>query len=403
MFFPFLIAKRDIFSRKDSRLINLISSLAITGIALACATLIIALNILNGFEQTLTNKIIDFDSHIQITSYRGTLQEYEVMLSYLESRLKKDAESISPFASKLAIISNKNYKEGVNIKGITPGSNTQLKKDIISGGFNLNEEGNIVIGKKLADKLFIKVGDKITLFALKNDQLPSMENFPNIKKYVVKGIFESGMSEYDDLFAYVNLQSAQDLFSLGNTITGYDIKLKNPSKIDSITNYLSSTLRYPHYVRSIYETHRNIFTWISLQKELIPISLNILNIIAVTNIISTLLMLVLEKTNVIGILKSLGARNRQILGIFLVQGAFISFVGIVLGNILALILSWLQYEFKIISLPSQIYFMSSVPMQINWMNFADISLKTFLLSLVVALLPSYIAAKTKPVSTLRFS
>ncbi len=404
MSFPFFISKRFIFKNlaKQDRFISFISAISIIGIALGVAALIIAISILNGFEKTITEKITDFDSHIQITSYQTILPDYHRILPELYETLQPDIESVSPYASKIAIISSKKGKEGVSLKGIMPDvKSLNVKENIVEGKFLLGSS-SIVIGRKLANKLYVSVGDKVTIFALSRDEIPSPEHLPNIKRFTITGIFESGMAEYDDLNAYVSLDEAQELFEIGDNITGYDIKLKNISKINSYTDYLSDKLRYPHAVRSIYQTHRNIFTWIELQKKPIPIVLGLITIVAVFNIIGTLLMIVLEKTNAIGTMKSLGARKRQIVAIFLYQGGFLAAAGIIFGNLLAFILTWLQLEYSIISLPSSVYFVSKVPISLSWEIFLEVSVLTLVLCFLASFIPSYIGSKVQPISTLRF-
>ena len=397
------IAKSFILSRKDSRFISLISTISIIGITLGVATLIIAISVLKGFEQTITNKIIDFDSHIKITSYRTTLPDYEQSLPWLETQLKPFNPSITPFASKLVIVSYKKKKDGINLIGIEPNDEKPfLVKNIVEGEFKLTDNG-ILIGKKLAEKLFVKVGDKLTVFALTNDRLPSYENLPSIEKFVVTGIFESGMSVYDDIYAYTSLSTAQRLYDIGANITGYNIKLSDISKIDSLTIFLGKSLRYPHMVRSVYQLHRNIFTWIELQKEPIPIVLALIILVAVFNIVGTLLMLVLEKTNAVGVLKTLGAKRRQIISIFLIHGAILGLAGIVIGSLLGYLLIFIQEQLNIITLPSSVYFMSKVPFLVTADTFIGISIITFILCIVASLVPSFIASKIKPVNALRFS
>lgn len=402
MFTSWFIAKRFILSRKDSRFINLISTISIIGIALGVATLIIAISVLKGFEQTITNKIVEFDSHIKITSYRSVLPDYHKTLPVIENELKAFNPIITPFASKLVIVSNKKKKEGLNLIGIEPaGVKPALVKNIVEGEYNLTDDG-IVIGKKLAEKLFVKIGDKITIFSLRKDALPSPENVPNIRKYVVTGIFESGMSQYDDTYAYVSLISAQELFDIGDNVNGYNIQLADISKIDSLTKILAKKLRYPHLVRSIYQTHRNIFTWIELQKEPIPIVLALIILVAVFNIIGTLLMIVLEKINAVGILKSLGSKRKQIVNVFLIQGALLGIAGIISGCLLGYLLMFLQMKLNIITLPSSVYFMSRVPFLITPDTFVYISLITLLLCMFASVIPGLIASKINPVNALRF-
>ncbi|NWG28454.1 MAG: ABC transporter permease [Ignavibacteriaceae bacterium] len=397
------IAKSFIRSRKDSRFISLISTISIIGIALGVATLVIAISVLKGFEQTITNKIIDFDSHIKITSYRATLPDYHQSLSWLESQLEFFKPEITPFASKLVIISHKKKKDGINLIGIEPTDEKPfLVKNIIEGEYRLSEDG-VLIGKKLAEKLFVNVGDKITVFALRKDEIPSPENLPNIEKFVVTGIFESGMTEYDDTYAYTSLATAQSLFDIGDNITGYNIKLGDISKIDSLTIHLGKSLRYPHSVRSVYQLHRNIFTWIELQKEPIPIVLALIILVAAFNIIGTLLMIVLEKTNAVGILKTLGSKRKQIVAVFLINGAILAIAGIISGSVLAYLLMFIQEKYNVITLPSSVYFMSKVPFLITADTFLWIAIITFLLCILASIIPSLIASRIKPVNALRFS
>lgn len=403
MKFPFFISIRYILSNKDSRLLNLISVITIIGIAIGVATLVVALSVLNGFENTLTQKITEFDSHVQITSFKDDLPNYDNYITNLNLKLSDEADYISPYLSELAIISSKNRKEGINIKGILTGPQIKkLQSNIIEGKIDFSQKNSLIIGKTLATKLLVKVGDKVTLFALKNDQMPSINNLPNIERFVVSGIFESGMAEYDDLLGYTDLTSAQNLFFLQNKINGIDVKLKDISKIDSLSYILRKEARFPYRVRNIYETHRNIFTWINLQKEPIPIVLGLIILVAVFNIISALLILVLEKTNAIGILKSLGAKGKQIIKIFIYQGIYLSIIGIAAGNFLAWALMSIQLKFNIIKVPSSVYFVTRVPIQMTTEIFALVSIVTFVLAFLASIIPSYFASRINPVKALRF-
>jgi len=377
--------------------------ISIVGISLGVATLIIALSVLNGFEKTLTQKITDFDSHIKILSYKESLPKADEYLLKLKNKLNDQIDFISPSISKLAIISTKNRKEGINIKGIVESKEIdKIKSNMIEGELNLDKENSLVIGKTLATKLLIKVGDKVTLFALKNDKMPSMDDLPNIQNFFVDGIFESGMAEYDNMIGYTGLSTAQNLFSIPGEINGIDIKLNSVNKIDSIAQVIRKELRYPYYARTIYEIYRNIFSWIELQKKPIPIVLGLIIIVAVFNIISTLLMIVLEKTNAVGILKSLGAKGSSIIKIFFYQGIYLSAIGIIAGNILAWFLMFLQLELDIIKVPSSVYFVTRVPIELSLDVFLLVSIVTFILALLAAVIPSYFASRINPISALRF-
>lgn len=405
MNFQLFIANKYIRSKNDSRFISVISYISIFGIALGVAALIIAISILDGFEKTISEKIVDFNSHIQITAFNGDiLPSYRTIMPEIEKKIG-DKGSIQPVAAKLCIIGTSKYKDGVTLKGINRDNNISgIKNNIIEGSYDFGDYNNpsIIIGKKLANKLMIKSGERVTVFALKNNEVPSFENLPNIKRFKVSGIFESGMAEYDDLFAYADISTVQNLFSIGDNITGYEIKVYDKNNINLLTETLSDFLRYPHYVRNIYQTYRSIFTWIELQKKPIPIILGLIIIVAVFNIIGTLLMIILEKTSAIGTLRALGSTKKQIISLFILQGSYLGLIGIISGNILAYLLLIIQQQYNIISLPSSVYFMSTVPILLSPFTFILISASTFLLCLIISIIPSYIASKILPVSALRF-
>lgn len=398
------ISLRYILSNRDSRLLNIISLISIIGIALGVATLVIALSVLRGFENTLTQKMMDFDSHIKIRSFKDYLPDSEKFIGELKLKLGNDIQYVSPSVSNLAIVGNKKRKEGISIKGILQSEEFEkVKSNLIAGTFDLSKSKQVVLGKTLATKLLVNVGDEVTFFTINNNNIPSLYSLPNIEKFIVAGIFESGMADFDNLVGYSNLSDVQMLFSMGTEINGIDIKVKSASEIDSIANEIRKISRYPYRVNTIFEIHKNIFTWIELQKEPIPIVLGLIIIVAVFNIISSLLMLVLEKTSAIGIIKSLGAKRRDVIKIFLYQGIYLSLLGIVIGNLIAWILMSLQLKFNIITVPASVYFVTKVPIILSWDIFFLISVVTFALSLFAAFIPSYFASRINPITALKFN
>jgi lipoprotein-releasing system permease protein len=408
MAFSFFIANRFTLSKKNSRFLSLIGIITIIGIAIGVTTLILTITVLSGFEKTISQKIIQFNSHIQISAFSNKyLPDYKIIRPALENRLKPYIVGISPYAANLAIIKSKKITDGVIIKGILPEfSISNIKSYIDEGKYDLNYNSNqptLLIGKRLAEILQIKCGDYVTIFSLKNNSIPTPDNPPGIKQFKVIAIYQSGMAEYDNQYAYTNLRTAQEIFGLNDRVNGYDIKLNDLSKIDSLANNLSHYLGYPYYVRTIYKVYQNVFTWIDLQKRLIPVSLILIVIVAVFNIISTLLMIVLERSNAIGILKSFGAKSSQIISIFLFQGIYLSIIGILIGNLLAYSLSILQKNYNIIKIPESVYFMSQAPVDIQLYYYLLVSFITLILCILATVVPSYIATKINPISTLRFN
>ena len=407
MGFPSFVVKKYITHKGDKKFISLISLITIIGIALGVSIMIITLSILDGFESTITRKVINFNSHIKITSFGNRdLQSDPNTLEQIKRDLQEHMVSLNPYLSKLAIIRSDTHSEGITLLGI--GSNrqeTEIGSFITEGSLDSLAGASlpgIALGAKLAEKLFISLGDTITIFSLKNDRIPSPSNPPAILQFKVNAIYKSGMKEYDDIYGYVDLDLMRKLLDLGEVLSGYNIKLNNITLADSFSNHLQNELRYPYYVRSIFTLHRNIFTWIELQKKPIPLVLGLIVIVAVFNIVGTLLINVLEKTKEIGILKSLGAKRKQILSVFIYQGIFLGGVGIIIGNLLALILSYIQNNYQIISIPQSVYYLSTIPIEINLFNYVLISFLAIILSLLASLIPSFVASKVKPVSAMRF-
>lgn len=405
MSFIFFVARKFILSKKDSRLISFISAFSIGGIALGVAALIITISILDGFDSTLTNKITGFNSHINIISYKDQLPVIEDNLQIINETLGKYKSEVIPYISKIAILSKGGRKEGVSIKGIPPAyKNEYIKSSIIEGEYDISSDSvnNIVIGRKLANRLLVKTGDLVTLFGLKGNYFTNGSIKPLIGQFRISAIFESGMAEYDDLYAFTDIATTQKIFYDQNEINGYDIRINDINVIDSLTKALSEKLKYPYYVTNIFQTHRNIFTWINLQKQLIPVILFLITIVAVFNIIGTLLILILEKTNAIGILRSLGAKKIQLAALFTLQGLFLAVNGIIIGNIIAGVLLSIQEKFKVISLPSSVYFVSSVPVDLSPGNFLLVSVITIILSFMTSLIPGLFVSRIQPVISLRF-
>lgn len=406
MSLPLFLTRKYLRTRKDSRFLSVISLITIIGIAIGVAVVIIALTVLDGFENVVSEKITSFNSHVKVTGFGSrNLPSPSMVIPELQEQFQDNFTRIQPYVSKLTIIKSKKMTEGITLTGIEAGNNSELSGFIQTGSFNLqNDSGlpKIILGKTLSEKLLIKVGDTVTIFSLKNDQSPSLENPPAIEQFYVSGIYESGMSEYDDLNAFVSFSTAQKMFGMGDLISGYNIKVKDLSRVKYLAEQLQDFLGYPYYVRTIFQVHQNIFTWIELQKEPIPIILGLIIFVAVFNIVGTLLMIVLERTNSVGILRSLGANRKLIMKTFLLHAMYLILIGVLIGNFLALVLTLLQQKFDIISLPDKIYFVTHVPISIELKNYLLVTTVTIAVSLVASMLPAVIASKIKPISAIRF-
>lgn len=405
MNFKFFIAKRYLFSGSDSKFISFITYISILGVTLGVAALIITISILNGFEKEIRDKVSGLVSHIQISSFTPDgLRDYRSAIETIKDSIS-GVTGISPIVQKEAVIRFKSNVEGILLKGIIIETDLSTARNrILKGEFNLSDIDStfsrLMIGDKLAKKMNIDTGSKLIVFGLNG--IPSPVNPPKIKQFIVSGIYETGLREFDDLIIYTNLKTAQKLFELKDNVTGIEMTLDSIDKVESVVAKIKKDIGYPYYPKSLFKIFKPIFTWVELQKAPTPIILGLIIIVATFNIVGTLLMLVLEKTQSIGILKSLGAGNGQIMKIFLYDGLIIGITGIILGNILGLGLCFLELKYKLFSLP-EIYYLKSVPIQIQPEYVILISLITLILTFIATLIPSYLASRLDPVKSLRFS
>ncbi len=375
------------------------------GITLGVSTLIISTSIMNGFEKEIREKVAGLVSHVQVNSFTSEgLTDYEESMVIIRDSIA-GITGMSPVIQKEAVLRTRSGVEGLLLKGIVPETDLSTARSrILKGEFNLEPADSIfsrlVIGNKLAEKMNIDVGSKVIIFGLKG--IPSPANTPKIKQYIVSGIYESGLKEYDDMIVYTDLKSAQQTFELGNTVTGIEIKLDNIDKAESVVNKIKKLIGYPYYPRSLFKLYKPLFTWVELQKAPTPVILGLIIVVATFNIIGTLLMLVLEKTQSIGVLKSLGASRGGIMKIFVLNGIILGSAGIVIGNVLGLGICLAELRYRFFSLP-EIYYMKNVPILIDPFQIVLISVIAFLLTLTATLIPAYLASRLDPVRSLRFT
>lgn len=395
------IAKRYLQSQRRDRFLSFITFFAVAGIALGTAALIVTLSILDGFEKEIKEKVVGFTSHIQVVGFQNApLPDYRTSVRRLTGGVR-GVRSVVPFAAREGMIRSRAGVDGVFLKGIDPPTaGAFVEHRIVDGSFFGDREvlHPIIIGRTLALKLDAKVGDKLAVFSIPRGATSS----PRAMQFVLVGVFESGMAEFDDVYAYATLPDAQTLFQLGDQVTGFDITVDDVGAVDAVAKEVQDALDYPHYVRTVFQLYRNLFSWVELQKKLSPIMLSLIVVVAVINIIGTLLMFVLEKSRAIGILKSLGAAPAMIRRIFLLQGTLIGAVGILLGNGIAFLFCTAQLQGHLITIPSEIYYMNTVPMLLRPENFIFTSVGALLLAMLATFVPARLAAALHPINALRF-
>jgi lipoprotein-releasing system permease protein len=285
------------------------------------------------------------------------------------------------------------------------GDVTNLRSYIFQGVYDLTiqESGlpGIIIGTALARTIGAGIGDRVTAYAVEG--MPTPFNSPEIRQFTLTGIYQTGIARFDDNFALTNIETVRRLFNLGpQKASAMEINVTDPGRIEQVYTIVRDQTSFPFVTESIYQRYRNIFAWVDLQEETIPLVIGVMIIVAAFNLIGTVLMMVLERVKDIGILKTIGAKSKAIRQIFLLEGPFVAFTGLVFGIAISLLFYWLQITYEIIPLSEENYYMSTAPVEPHLIDFIIVTIVTISLCALASWLPARIASKTDPVKVLSF-
>ena len=409
----FYIAYKFLRSKKSSRFTSIISKSSIIGISLGIAAIIVVMSIMNGFHSEMRNKILSMVLHVIITENNYTLKNWDK----LKFRIDKNnlVYGSAPYVEGQAMISFENNVHGIQLKGIVPEYEkkvTSLQENIIEG--DLNKIGNkpyqISIGKDLAKKMNLSVGDKITL-VIPRANSTIIGIVPRIKRFEVSSIFNFGMQQYDKNLVFIDIDEAKLLYGMKDNVSGLRLKLHDLFTSQRISKDIRSNFETNYIVIDWTMMNKNFFKALQMEKTMLLLLMLLIVLVATFNIISSLFMVVSEKKSDIAILKTIGMSSKNIMHIFVLQGTFLGIVGILLGLTLGLIITFnLDYIVKFIEyilghslLDSDIYMISSVPAKIEILDLLYISIVSFFLSILATIYPSINAAKTMPAQTLKGS
>ena len=384
---------------------NFARGVALISVTLGTLALIISLSVLGGFDKMLKENAVKFAAHISmITFNRKPIPDYEKVSASLKNNFL-DITGIMPVIEREGLISSKDYVEGILIRGFLPENDiTNLKRNIIEGNFSFTNDRSkeIVIGKRLARKLNSAIGENVVVYAMTETQTGTL-GYPDINKFKIVGIYETGMAKYDDIAVFVPFKTANTIFRIPeNSATGFEIMLDDIIKANPVSEKIQDYLGYPYFCLSVFDTHSSIFAWIDLQKEPIPIVLGLISIVAIFNIITILLITVVEKTRTIGIFSTLGMNRKEIMLVFILQGTAVGITGTIAGAAISLVLSLLQQNFHLIRLKGDIYFLDTLPVLISVWNYMIVGGISIALSFLATLIPAYIAVRISPVRAIRY-
>lgn len=392
---------KHILKGQKKRYSQLIINISIASIAIGVAVMLLSMSIVTGFQKTIRNKVSGFGAHITISHF-DLNQSYESEPLVLNQPYIKgikalpNVNNIQPYATKAGIIKQNEAIEGIVLKGVDSTYNWDFFKQSMRKGeilrFDSASAKKIMISKITADKLGIVVGDKVSMYFIQDP--------PRMRAYTVCGIYETGLSQFDTKFAFVNIDQIRKLNNWENEeVNGFEIILHDFSKINQTAEEVSSLLPYDQKAQTIIETNPDLFDWIGMFDTNMYILIGLIVIISTITVISTLLILVLEQSTTIGILKAMGANHRSISKIFTQVAGTIIIKGMIIGNIVALLLSVIQILTHLIPLNQELYYMDAVPVNLNPIHYLLINAGVFAITSFFAYIPIYII--TRKISTIQ--
>ena len=395
------LALRHLNSSVKSNFSSFAGKLSIIGLSFGIASLILTISVYQGFENTISDKIASFDGHYRFQDILGrSTDENSDLNAVLEDILKEKNNSIiRSFVQGPVLIRKGINAEGVIIEGINGDKLVKPLNNLIISGTGDLSDNTIIIGKYLADKYGLIIGDPLVVFDLTS--ISDISGIKRLKQFTIGGIFHSGLSEYDNNMVYTSIFSAQYLLGMESNISGKVVYLSQ-NDISSFPLLINEKLRYPYYATSWKEKHHTLFKWLEVQKLPIIIIFGMISLVAVVNIISALTMIVLDKTKAIGILQAIGFRKKQINLIFLTKGIIIGIIGSMTGLSIALILGYIQMKYHILSISEDIYFMDYLPLAFNVKNTIFIVIAGIISSIIASYWPAKIAANIKPANAVRY-
>ncbi len=408
------IAKRIIGTRGDKKTFSRsIVGIATFGIALGLAVMIVAVSIVTGFKKEISNKVIGFGSHVQIVNMDSNS-------SYETSPIPKELTSIDriaamdmidhvqSFAIKAGIIKTSENIQGAVLKGVSEDYDwTFMDENIIEGEqiriYDSTRTNRVLISESIASLLELKVGDSFNMYFIQDP--------PRARKFTIAGIYRTSLVEFDQLYIYADIKHIQRLNNWStDQVSGYEVMLHDIRDAELATEYIRSEITTELLddgaglkAVPIQERYNQIFDWLNLQDMNVVIIILLMVIVAGFNMISGLLILILERTNMIGILKALGTVNASIRTIFLYQSSYLALRGLMWGNIIGLVLCFLQWKFEIVGLDPSSYFLDTVPINFNLLHILALNAGTLLITFIFLLIPSMIISRISPERSIRFN
>jgi lipoprotein-releasing system permease protein len=407
MNFERLVALRYLKAKRREKFISLISFISIAGIAVGVMALLVVIGVMTGFDQDLRNKILSVNAHVILIKPGHSITDYNEVAREVEAI--PGVASAKPFIYTQVMFSGPSNISGGVIRGLDLPTIEQGGPPAVQlreGSFqslkeNSGELPEVAIGNELAKNIGATVGTRIKIISPLGTLTP-MGRIPRIKNFQVGAIFHSGMFEFDNTLVYASIPRVQDYLGMDDQVTGIDVQVKDIYAADKIAAAIAAKLGPAYQTRDWMRMNRSLFAALKLEKIAMFIILTLIVLVAAFNITSTLIMMVMEKTKDIAILKSMGATRRSIMQIFMLEGLIIGVFGTAIGLGLGFFLAGILQKYEFIKLPSDVYYISTLPVKIESLDVALIAGATILISFLATLYPSWQASRLEPVEAIRF-
>ncbi len=406
--YELFLGKRYLKAKRKQTFISVISVISALGVMMGVMALIIVLSVMNGFRADLMSKILGVNSHLLVLSYGGGFRDNEKIIESVNA--VDDVVASTPFINTQVMFNNSGSISAAVLWGIDPdtagrvvsieesikepGALASLKNS--SGGFP-----SIIIGCELAKQTRSSLGDVVTLVAPEGKLTP-MGRVPNTREFKVTGIFSSGMYEYDASMAYILLEETQDFLAFGDRVTGLAVKVGDVFNADRTGWRIQEKLGYPFRIQDWKARNKSLFAALELEKYTMFVILTMIVLVGALNIISTLVMVVMEKTRDVAILRAMGASSKSIMSIFMIQGLFVGLVGTLAGLASGLGICYLLANYITIPMPPDVYYLSQLPVKVESMDVLIIALSAVLISFLATIYPSWYASRLNPVEAFRY-
>lgn len=403
--YELFVARRYLTAKRKQAFISVITAISVLGVAIGVMALVIAIALITGFQQDVQDKILGSTAHLMVSDFSGSgLADYAVLAEKIESL--RSVQSASPVVYDTVLVQGPFKSQGAILRGIEmekEETSSAWLKDLDQGQIPTREakrEG-LLLGRHLAFAIGATTGDVVTVLT-SSSRLSPLGLLPKTRKFLVSGIFSTGLYEFDSATALVPLETAQKLFGLEDRVSMIQVRISDIFQAPKVGELLKDILPRETFVTTWMELNKPLFSALKLEKKLMFFTITLIVLVAALNIVATLILMVMEKTRDIGILKAMGATSRDVQRIFFLQGALIGVIGTAVGAVLGLIWCWLANTFKLIKVPADIYQIAFVPFKIEILDLMLIIGITLLISLVSTLFPSRRASKVDPIVALKY-